>query len=88
VVGARGTLAAALFDFSVGWGQVGVQMIGIGAAFVWTFGASYLVFSILESTVGLRVGEESEHIGLDEHEHEIGAYPEFEFTDELRPEEV
>jgi Amt family ammonium transporter len=77
VCGAWGTLAAGLFD-SAGFslGQVGVQAIGIAAAFLWTFPVSYAVFSIADMLVGgLRIDDE-EH-GLDQLEHDVDAYPEF-----------
>ena len=76
VAGAWGTLAAALFDsggFSAS--QVGVQAIGIAAAFLWTFPVSYVVFSIADALVGgLRVDDDE---GLDQLEHDVDAYPEF-----------
>lgn len=95
VCGAWGTLAAGLFDTSVGlWGAegfapsvVGVQLIGIAAAFIWTFGISYVLFSIINATVGLRVNGQLEAKGLDLHEHDNRAYPEF-VGDEFILEEV
>ena len=78
VCGAWGTLAAGIFDvagFSIK--QVGVQLVGIGAAFIWAFGLSMLLFLILKATVGLRVSEEEEREGLDLLEHGNSAYPEF-----------
>jgi Amt family ammonium transporter len=78
VCGAWGTLAAGLFD-SAGFSlsTVGVQALGIGAAFLWTFPLSYLVFSIVKRTMGIRVDEELELEGLDISEHAAKAYPEF-----------
>lgn len=79
VCGAWGTLAAGMFD-SAGMfnpAVIGVQLLGIAAAFLWTFPVSYVIFTILKKTVGLRVDEHPEDIGLDLHEHAIQAYPEF-----------
>lgn len=90
VCGAWGTLAAGMFD-SAGMfnlGTIGVQLIGIVAAFLWTFPLSYGVFYVIKKTVGLRVNGELEHIGLDKHEHAIDAYPEFIPTDQLALAEV
>ncbi len=90
VCGAWGTLAAGMFD-SAGMfnsGVIGVQLLGIGAAFLWTFPTSYLLFTLLKKTVGLRVNGELEHLGLDLHEHDNRAYPEFIETDELSLAEV
>ncbi len=96
VCGAWGTLAAGLFDPAVGlWGAqgfalsvVGVQLLGIAAAFVWTFSVSYILFSIIKATVGLRVNGQLEEKGLDLHEHDNRAYPEFLPDDEFIPQEV
>ncbi|HYW36458.1 MAG TPA: ammonium transporter [Balneolaceae bacterium] len=96
VCGAWGTLAAGLFDIKEGlWGTqgfhpyiVGVQLLGIVAAFVWTFGTSYTLFTIIKKTVGLRVNGHLEGKGLDLHEHDNTAYPEFVDSDEFIPEEV
>jgi len=79
VCGAWGTLAAGLFD-SAGMfnpSVVGVQLIGIFTAFAWTFGTSLIVFKLLDATIGLRVNGELEELGLDHHEHDNRAYPEF-----------
>lgn len=77
--GAWGTLAAGmfltgnLFDIQ----QMTVQLIGIGAAFVWVFFAAIIMYWVISKTVGLRVSTQHEQRGLDITEHgEIG-YPEF-----------
>jgi Amt family ammonium transporter len=78
VCGAWGTLAAGLFDmggFSLE--VVGVQLIGIGAAFAWTFPVSYIIFKVINAVLPLRVTEQLEEMGLDIHEHDAEAYPEF-----------
>jgi Amt family ammonium transporter len=88
VCGAWGTLAAGLFAQDAFGGTnglffggeakvVGVQLIGILACFVWTFGTSFIMFSIIKATIGLRVTEEEEMEGLDLGEHGGNAYPEF-----------
>lgn len=78
VCGAWGTLAAGLFHaegFSLA--QVGVQALGVAAAFLWTFPVSYGLFYVLDQALGLRIEDETEHRGLDRHEHDVEAYPEF-----------
>ncbi len=79
VCGAWGTLAAGLFDmggFSLS--VVGVQLIGVAAAFLWTFPISYLLFKLINAFLPLRVDEKLEAEGLDLHEHDAEAYPEFQ----------
>ncbi len=78
VCGAWGTLAAGLFDSAgFSWSVVGVQAIGIAAAFLWTFPVSYIVFKTIDKFIPLRVNGELEEMGLDLHEHDASAYPEF-----------
>ncbi|MFH5885387.1 ammonium transporter [Halalkalibaculum sp. DA3122] len=91
VCGAWGTLAAGLFDTTAGlFGTqgfapsiIGIQLLGIAAAFLWTFPISYVLFNIIKSTVGLRVNGKLEARGLDLHEHDNRAYPEFVGSDEF-----
>ena len=52
------------------------QIVGILMAIVWGFGGGYILFKILDLTMGLRVDEQEEEEGLDEHEHGTVAYPE------------
>ena len=79
VCGVWGTLAAVLLDFD-GFtiSQLGVQLAGIGAAFLWTFPVSYILFKGIDMVLPLRVTEDYEEMGLDLHEHDVEAYPEFE----------
>ena len=60
-------------------------MIGIAAAFLWTFPVSYVLFRLIASVVGIRVNGQLEVMGLDLHEHDNRAYPEFLPEDELLP---
>lgn len=79
VCGVWGTLAAGLFDSAgFSWEVIGVQAIGIGAAFLWTFPVSFLVFKGIDTVIPLRVNGHLEEMGLDLHEHDAEAYPEFE----------
>ncbi len=79
VCGAWGTLGAGLFD-SAGFSAkvVMVQLIGIGAAFLWVFPVAFILFKTIKSTIGLRVTPEEELEGLDFSEHGNVAYPDFQ----------
>ena len=81
VNGAWGTLAAGIFsidpDFNM-MHQIGVQLIGIGSCFVWTFVTAFILFKIISKTIGLRVTPQEEAEGLDFAEHGGTAYPDFE----------
>jgi Amt family ammonium transporter len=79
VCGAWGTLAAGLFDtagFSLK--TVGVQLVGIGACFVWAFGIGLIMFKLIDLVVGMRASKEEEMAGLDYTEHGASAYPDFQ----------
>ena len=57
--------------------QLMVQLYGIGLVGLFTFGASFVLWLVLKGTIGIRVSEEDEYIGLDAAEIGIEAYPEF-----------
>jgi Amt family ammonium transporter len=79
VNGAWGTLAAGLFHMDgLSLSQVGVQLLGIAACFLWVFPTAFLMFKIIAKTIGLRVSAEEELEGLDISEHAGIAYPDFE----------
>lgn len=76
VCGVWGTLAAAVFHvqgFSMA--QLLTQVIGTMACFAWGFGASFALFRMLSSTIGLRVSPEEEQAGLDLVCHGGEGYP-------------
>jgi len=81
VNGAWGTLAAGIFNMGGTTGKIiGVQLLGIAACFVWTFTAAYILFKIIDMTIGLRVSAEEEAKGLDLVEHAGNSYPDFEVS--------
>lgn len=53
------------------------QLIGAATIFVWVFGTSFIVWTILKATMGIRVSEEEEFNGVDIAECGMEAYPEF-----------
>jgi Amt family ammonium transporter len=81
VCGAWGTLAAGLFNMGGPTMKiVTTQLIGIGAAFIWSFGVAFILFKAIDLTIGLRVSEEEEMEGLDIGEHGATAYNDFQIT--------
>jgi Amt family ammonium transporter len=56
--------------------QLGVQALGIGAAFTSVFVVSFAVFWVIKRTHGLRVTTDEERRGLDIVEHGMWGYPE------------
>ncbi|QXP57638.1 ammonium transporter [Cellulophaga sp. HaHa_2_95] len=64
-----------------GAGLLWVQFYGSLAYIVWAAVASFIVLFILKKTLGLRVTQEEEMDGLDIHEHDSNAYPEFTIND-------
>jgi Amt family ammonium transporter len=78
VNGAWGTLAAGIFNAGgTSASIIGVQLLGIAACFVWTFGTAYILFRVIKAVMGLRVSPEEEAEGLDHAEHAGMAYPDF-----------
>ena len=73
VAGIWGTLAVAIF----GAGDLMVQLTGIVAIGVFVFATSSVMWLVLKHTVGIRVSEEDEALGLDKTELGMEAYPEF-----------
>jgi Amt family ammonium transporter len=79
VCGAWGTLAAGLFNIEgVTAKIIGIQALGIGSAFIWAFGSAFVLFKLIDATVGLRVSAEEELTGLDISEHGGHAYNDFQ----------
>ncbi len=93
VCGAWGTLSCGLFNaekvlgigdgnggllYGGGFAQMGAQLVGVAAGFVWAFGLGLVLFFVLKSTVGLRVSREEELRGLDIGEHGMEAYSGFQ----------
>ena len=78
VNGAWGTLAAGIFNIGGTTAKIiGVQVLGIVACFLWVFPMAFILFKIIDKTIGLRVSPEEELEGLDVTEHGGNAYPDF-----------
>lgn len=53
------------------------QLIGAVVIFAFVFVSSFIVWAVLKKTMGIRVGEEEEINGMDQHDCGVDAYPEF-----------
>ncbi len=90
VCGVFGTLSAGLFAeasysggvnglfFGGGVTQLISQTTGVVAVFLFVFTVTFIMFKLIDITVGLRVSPEEELKGLDIGEHGLEAYPDFE----------
>lgn len=67
----------------LGSGSIAIQTFGALAIIAWAFGSSFLVFKVIDLTVGMRVSEVEEIDGLDRSEHGGEAYPEFVFQEQV-----
>lgn len=65
-----------------GFKQLGLQLIGFASVAAWTAVTITIAFLIIKATVGLRVSEEEEIVGLDSCEHGLpSAYAGFSIMD-------
>lgn len=65
-----------------GFSQLGIQFVGMFITIVWTVVTITITFLVLKHTIGLRVTEEEEIVGLDECEHGLpSAYAGFAISD-------
>lgn len=93
--GIWGTIAVGLFAtttapeceikglfYGGGFKQLGIQLVGIIAVIAWTAVTMTIVFAVIKATIGLRVSEEEEIVGLDSKEHGLAsAYAGFSIMD-------
>ncbi|MDA0822681.1 MAG: ammonium transporter [Proteobacteria bacterium] len=74
IVGMWGLLAVCLTNDEA---TITAQLMGLGTIFGFVFVTSAATWFVIKSTVGIRVSEEEEHIGVDVSECGVDAYPEF-----------
>ncbi|MFT5346354.1 MAG: Amt family ammonium transporter [Dinoroseobacter sp.] len=72
--GIWGTIAVVFYNSDA---SLAIQLTGIAAYGVFTFVGSLILWMLLKVTVGIRVSEEAEMMGLDISELGMEAYPEF-----------
>ena len=58
-------------------GNIGVQLIGIASIGAFVFAASFVLWRVMDLTIGVRVSRQVENLGQDAGELGIEAYPEF-----------
>ncbi len=57
-----------------GWSLMNDQIVTIGATLAFSFVVTYVIAQILDKTIGLRVSDEAELVGLDQSQHAEAAY--------------
>ncbi|MEN8636882.1 ammonium transporter [Pseudoalteromonas arctica] len=77
VHGTCGALGIMLVPLTNGDASFVNQLIGLVCILAFVFVASFIVWTVLNKTMGIRVTEEEELNGMDQHDCGIEAYPEF-----------
>lgn len=77
VHGTCGILGVLLVPLSNSDAVLTTQLLGLVCILGFVFIVSYCVWAVLKATMGIRVGEEEEVNGMDQHDCGIDAYPEF-----------
>ena len=97
VNGMWGTIAVGLFSnggdgvgtglfYGGGLSQLGIQLLGIVTVAAYVLVVMFIIFKLIDKTVGLRVPAEVEIDGLDVHEHGlVSAYAGFAITEVANP---
>jgi Amt family ammonium transporter len=81
ICGIWGTLAVGLFGAMAGFDQFLVQLVGVLSYAVFCIATSFIIIFVLKKIVGIRVSEREELEGLDAHEHQMDAYPDFRLNE-------
>ncbi|HEY0578536.1 MAG TPA: ammonia channel protein, partial [Pseudonocardia sp.] len=76
--GTKSVNAAALGEdglfYGGGFTQLGRQIVAAGAVMLYSFVMAFIIGTIIKKTIGFRVDEESETVGIDEAEHAETGY--------------
>lgn len=75
--GIWGTLAVSVFDESGAFSSFGIQAIGAIIIPITAFVLSWILFWVINRTIGLRASDDAQQQGLDFAEHSATAYPDF-----------
>jgi Amt family ammonium transporter len=65
MIGALLTGAFASKEISGSDGSVLTQLWGVGSTVIYGFTVSFIILKVIDMTIGLRVSEEQERVGLD-----------------------
>ncbi len=76
VCGMAGTILTGIFGEGCSFTT---QLLGVAVTALYVFVMAFLVFTVINKTIGLRVSREEEIDGLDVHEHGSSAYADFNF---------
>ena len=61
---------------------IGIETLGVAATAAYVAVMAWIVFTVINKTIGLRVTEIEEVEGLDLHEHGMSAYANFRLHDD------
>jgi Amt family ammonium transporter len=88
VCGALGTILTGIFAtdggllYGGGFKMLGIQCLGVVSVIAWVVVTMFIIFKVIDKTLGLRVDAQTEIEGLDIHEHGLAsAYSGFSITD-------
>lgn len=76
ICGALGTILTGVFGEGCSFGT---QVMGVAATAAFVLIMAFIIFTVINKTIGLRVSKEEEMEGLDVHEHGSSAYADFNF---------
>jgi Amt family ammonium transporter len=76
---------SSIFNTNGPMSQLGAQVIDVGVGFLWAFGVTWVLFTILKRYVQIRVSPEVEIEGTDRGEFGQVCYPDFVITSETDP---
>ena len=80
--GIWGALCVSLFNESAPFANLPIQALGAFVVPVAAFAIIWVVFTIIDKTIGLRASDDAQDAGLDFAEHSSTAYPDFAINDE------
>ena len=80
--GIFGTICVSLFNQAEPFKNLSIQVLGAFIIPVAAFCIIWVIFMIIDKTIGLRASEEAQEQGLDFAEHSAAAYPDFATNDE------